>query len=648
MSNIENALQIGGYLGGISKQKYLDMEKLAANGAALAAISNRTSGMSAGFFDLFNGITTYSTGILDTTKTKATSPLTAGDTNLISKVDTSTASTKWFATGQQITIQDDVNKEYVTVTNGGISTENATYDRSTPTTVVASAYTTSASARPQVLSNGWIVSTVQISTTGFICYKSIDNGATWTVLHNALSSGFTSVQGIATCAHGNYVYVMVNFNNWGEQVYRISTDGSAVGTTIESTQTTMGTCSLAINSTGTELHACWCSKNSSYPNSFNIRYAKGTIAGDGSVTWGSVQQLQSFNASGNDCSSPCIVMQNGNPNIVYAWTDGTNRYVRNLNYNGSLWTRYDIYYSTYTQSTPNACVTSDGVIHVIWYGLDVTESSASNIRYSKSTDGGVTWSAMLKLTTGNTYSQYIPSITFDNVNNLYVLWRARFTESATYAQIRKIVYSSGLWGSIINLTTNTTADALHPSICSNYQNFTDPICIYQDNQTPSVKFRGIFSTTTYDPHLEVTPLQNNYKTNVWCYRSLGNVDTVNGRLGFSQGFDTGGGVYVPLLSEDIRYIITPSSPVSQVVSWTDYDLDGNFSIDTKISLVNTSSPESFGTATKKTTLISEGINEDQNVYIAPSNSRITQRITISRASTSVTTKYVKKLLGAVG
>jgi len=662
MINIENVLRDHGIGVGISKQKYLDMERRAINGEAIADITDRTTGASGFFYDLFDNTNDHSCGVMDTRKTTANQALTAGTTILTDKVVDATGGdlVNGFITGSELTIQDDEFKEYVTVTTGGISEDSVTYDRSTPTTVVSSAYTTSKDARPQVLSNGWIVTADINGTTDYRLRVSKDNGGTWLLL--AVGGGLGS---ISMVSRGTIIY-LIRTQNAGTSNYLHILDvatftlGNTVpgGTVLDSSQTSFSAgCSITINEAGTELHATWSSKNATYPNSFNIRYAKGTISAvDGSVTWGSVEQVTIRNTTGQDMINPCIFIQDSTPLIVS--TNNTNAITifkkAGLTSYPSIfnWTYQHVYDGgSYAQSSPDLISDQNGILWVAWHGLDATDTTYNNVHCKYSTDGGITWIdsgvSGNKITSGNLYNQAWPSITLDKNNNPYILWYG--TDATTiYSNIYKISRISGTWGSIIKLTTNTTANAQYPSTCSNFQDFTDPLCIYKDNQAVAVKFRGIFSVTTQTPHLEVTPLQNSYKTNVWCYRSLGNVDTVNGRLGFSQGFDTGGGVYVPLLSEDIRYIITPSSPVSQVVSWTDYDLDGNFSIDTKISLVNTSSPESFGTATKKTTLISEGINEDQNVYIAPSNSRITQRITISRASTSVTTKYVKKLLGAVG
>jgi hypothetical protein len=147
--------------------------------------------------------------------------------------------------------------------------------------------------------------------------------------------------------------------------------------------------------------------------------------------------------------------------------------------------------TTYTQSNPSATVDGAGAIHVVWQGYDATDNSSLNIRYSKSTDGGVTWSAMLKLTSGNTNNQGLPSITYDKNNNLYVYWQG----TVTNYRIRSIIYNGTSWGSITDVTTNTTAHIQYPSLCDNHRDFTSPLVIWQDNVSPSVKFSGTWTDT---------------------------------------------------------------------------------------------------------------------------------------------------------
>jgi len=553
MINIENVLRDHGFNSGLSKQQERDLYKRIANAEAVLDIYNRTSGASDVFYDLFDGTNDHSTGIMDTRKTTSSQALLTGTTVLTDKVNDATGgdAVNGFVTGSQITIQDDENKEYVNVTLGGVSEESVEYDRSVPTTVVSQNFQTSKDARPQVLSNGWIVSAEydgsaniyfqvdKIDGNGFIplCYKNGD-----------------ATQGFSLSSNGTIVYLMwcrlnstVSFTNF-DALTQTNVNVGTTGT-LDSSQTAMGTCSLAINPLGTELHATWSSKNATYPNSFNIRYVKGTISAvDGSVTWGSVEQRTTDNTTGSNSTSPSITMKDDKPVINFAYNLVNNGLILCCYYNGSTWVNNNIVHNaggTYAQSSPDIITDQSGILFCSWQGKDNVDTSSVNIRCSKSIDGGITWikpsdstAGHDKLTSGNTYDQQLPSMTVDKNNKIYLTFYGIISgQFNNQAQIRLITFDT-IWSPILNLTSNTTNNATTPSTCLNYDDFTSPILIYKDTQASDVKFRGIFTAMGYAPHLEVTPLQHSYKTNALCYRSLGNVDTVNGRLGFSEGFQS--------------------------------------------------------------------------------------------------------------
>jgi hypothetical protein len=375
--------------------------------------------------------------------------------------------------------------------------------------VVASAYDTSGNGGRKLvrLNNGWVVAGVFDSTNSQVrFYVSKDNFATTpTQLCYLKGSNVASSKLFSLVNVGNRIYVLAHVG--GMKLF--SFDATTV-TNIDISTLTVNTLdtdylsfdsNTIINNSTTELHACWSVKSSAYPNSFNIRYAKGTIASDGSVTWGAVEQWTSNNTTGNDMKNPSVVILSGRPIVMCESISGTSAYVivafsssgmANAATGAYLKPYTNIYSgTTYTQSNPSATVDGAGAIHVVWQGYDATDNSSLNIRYSKSTDGGVTWSAMLKLTSGNTNNQGLPSITYDKNNNLYVYWQG----TVTNYRIRSIIYNGTSWGSITDVTTNTTAHIQYPSLCDNHRDFTSPLVIWQDNVSPSVKFSGTWTDT---------------------------------------------------------------------------------------------------------------------------------------------------------
>lgn len=376
------------------------------------------------------------------------------------------------------------------------------------TTVVASAYTTSSSARPQRLSNGWIV-TAEMDSTKVYFQVSKDNGQTFQSFGYWTTSG---TQSFSMVAKGTLIYLLVTQNT--NSIYYatfdvlLQTGSTLIGntnTSVDVSQTAFSGCSLAIDSTGTYLHACWSSKNATYPNSFNIRYAKGTIASDGSVTWGTVVQITANNMAGTDDKNPVIFTKSDNTPTIICESKQANYYIASYSFNGSIWGYHSIYsIATYSQSSPSAIFVpqsvnglASGRIHCSWYGYDATDTTKFNIRYSYSDDLGVTWSAMAKLTSGNVYSQLDPSITTNKNNEICVVYCGNDVASPTYTNIMKIKNISGTWGGITKITTNTTSQATFPSTLYDPTfNYTEPLFIYQNLQTTKVGFYGTWTVTT--------------------------------------------------------------------------------------------------------------------------------------------------------
>jgi hypothetical protein len=342
------------------------------------------------------------------------------------------------------------------------------------------------------LSNGWFVTAI-LGASSILYYVSKDDGATWTQLCYSTAS---SLSGWALASYGTTVYCIISVAAATTITLRkfdastVSNIDQTAASTIDTAQTAFGNgCSIVSDSTGI-LHACWTSKNSNYPNSFNLRYSKST---DGGITWATPTQLYTLNTAGQNDTNPSIaVRSNGYPFIAFEYVIGSTYFIAEERWNGTTWNSSpDVTPSglAYAQSNACTCITSDDVIHVVWQGKDATDSSVYNIRYSKSTDLGVSWSTPLKLTSGNTYDQTAPTITRDKNNVLYVTWSGN--DSSTKGQIKKMAYVNGSWSGITTFTNNATYKTYQVSSCMNYTDFTDPICVYIEDGV-SVKFRGGF------------------------------------------------------------------------------------------------------------------------------------------------------------
>lgn len=383
----------------------------------------------------------------------------------------------------------------------------------TDVTVVNQAYDTSGNGGRKLihLSDGSKVAVYKVPSSRFEI-KYTNDGTNWTLVKSI--TGISNLVDVCLVPIGNDIGVLYSF---GSQVSfaRYRKDGTLVGTgyNIDTFQNAVGNVSLAINSAGTELHAAWASKNSTFPNSFNIRYAKGTINADGSVTWGAVEQVTMFNSISSYITSPSITIVNGVPvllvevdnnlftaaDLLFDYSIWAIKRDRTLTYTGTYvhgnWSIGNVYHGdTYIQANPSACVDKNGRIWVAWHGYDATDTSRLNIRVSYSDNGGQTWSASTKLTSGNTRDNANASITVNRNNEVFVVFNGHPSSGTSYNVIKKIKYSSGSWGAVTEITTS---DSYYPStLLDTSIDFSEPIFIYKNVASAKVGFYGTWTVTT--------------------------------------------------------------------------------------------------------------------------------------------------------
>lgn len=363
-------------------------------------------------------------------------------------------------------------------------------------TVVNSAYDTSSNGGRKLvrLDNGVLVAAAKDTTSQFL-WKTTDNWNTKTVI--ASQTGYVSSQDVALCTNGKNIFRLFGYNN-STIVFNSWTESGVILTSLnlDTGQTALGNVSLAINEAKTELHATWASKNSTYPSSFNIRYTKGTINADGTVTWGAVEQRTTANTSGQDNSNPSItVTSNGNIIIAHKFQ----LRMMALVYNGTTWTDKIIYDIGYQQDNPSAIFVphsinglANGLMVNVWHGTDSTSGGVNYIRFSKSTDGGVTWSAMQKLGKGTN-----ATLTANKSGKLFITY-----EDSGYTQRIESTDNGDTWGSPIGVGSGTNPSSLFDLT----MNMTAPLTIRKG--TSSVLFSGTWTVTT----ISVTPGDIGQKT----------------------------------------------------------------------------------------------------------------------------------------
>lgn len=412
---------------------------------------------------------------------------------------------------------DEANSQNIVIRDGKMMmiAKSEVTKTITDATVVASAYDTSGNGGRKIvrLSNGWLV--VVVKTTNFFYFYVDKQTGTGFVPLCHITTATIGSNDIAIASRGTRVHVVDGISTTG--VISLTFEATTVPNIniygvapyysgfVDSTQTAIGNVSLAINPEGTELHAVWSSKNATYPNSFNIRYAKGVISQvDGSVTWGTVEQVTTSVTATQDYTNPSIItISNGYPVFICSFNrSGTSR-IESYNWNGSSFTVKIIYDGgAYLQSSPSAIFVpksvnglANGRIWVAWYGRDGTANPVENIRVSYSDDGGITWSAMQKVTNETTVC-VAPTITADKNNNIYIVFGGVVSSKN---QVRKIKNTTGTWGSITNVT-NDVNGAYEPNALNSIDiSASEPLFIYKG--TSKVGFYGTWQEPVETPTL---------------------------------------------------------------------------------------------------------------------------------------------------
>lgn len=380
-----------------------------------------------------------------------------------------------------------------------------------PGTVINQPYSTAGNGGRKLvrLSNGWLVVATISSTNGIFVHVSKDGGITW----SALTRMEQASSDVAIASNGTKVYILSSYtNNTSLRIYSFdattvtNTNIVSSGINIDNGQQSFGNVSLAIDPTNGHLHAAWASKNATYPNSFNIRYAKST---DGGVTWSAVEQVTYYNQSADyTLTSPTIVTKNGHPLILADHSYGstskgilafTTAFTDKAysSFNASWGNKVVFSGGSYAQIYPSAIVDKDGVIHVAWSGSD-SNSSVPKIRYSKSTDGGISWATQTPILNGLN-----PSITTDKNGQLFILFD-------TSASIGKLwLQSNNVWLNTYiksNSDTNVSPSALYDAKFDSV--FGDIPPLIHQVTGKSVQYLGSFKTNNA-PTVTLTSPTNN-------------------------------------------------------------------------------------------------------------------------------------------
>jgi len=344
------------------------------------------------------------------------------------------------------------------------------------------------------LDSGTLVCAVKTNNSSTL-YKSVDSGRNWVSM---FSKTYNTLQDVAIQTDGVYIYCLDCNSNTTVNFRVFNEDGLIDTKIVQHSQTDFNTCSFTINEEGTELHACWSSKNAK-SSVLNVQYCKGMIGEDGNVTWGSVEQVT---LKSQACQNSAIVLNSKGQAIILYSLSGT-AIIASIK-NGLAWRESTISGADFNfQYSPSAIFVpksvnglENGRIWIAWHCKDSTDKK-TNIRVLYSDDDGGTWSKREKLTNETTRDQKAVNITANENNDIFFVWSSE-------NEIKQIKWNR-TWGKV-EVEKLSNKQLLHPSVLFDDKFevlFTKPVFIYTVPDT-SVNFTGSWTAGNYKPTTEAT------------------------------------------------------------------------------------------------------------------------------------------------
>jgi hypothetical protein len=273
-------------------------------------------------------------------------------------------------------------------------------------------------------------------------------------LTNSAGDSYTSHNN-AWCiaANGNTIHTVwydVRDGNY-EIYYKRSTDGGVNwGADTRLTNNTDGSYCPSIAVSGSVVHVVW---DDYRDGNYEIYYKRSIDSG---VNWGADTRLTN-NTAGSE--NPSIAVSGSIVHTV--WTDDRNGryeiYYKRSTDGGVTWGA-DTQLTNYTGGSqfPSIAV-SGSIVHTVWW--DFSDGNAE-IYYKRSTDGGVSWGTVTRLTNNNADS-WFPSIAVSG-SVVHTVWNDNRDGNAEIYYKRST--DGGVsWGTDTRLT-NYTAGSLNPSI----------------------------------------------------------------------------------------------------------------------------------------------------------------------------------------
>jgi hypothetical protein len=260
--------------------------------------------------------------------------------------------------------------------------------------------------------------TLLINILGLLILFQMLNAQTWLSSKRITWNSEASITPAIAIDSGDTIHVLWNDSTPGnaEMYYKRSSDGG--GTWSGASRLTWNSGDsffpvVVVDSSNT-LHVVW---HDNTPGNSEVFYKRST---DGGGTWSGASRL-SWNSGGS--YFPAIAVDSSNKAYVVwsDWTPSNPEIFWKMSTDGGVsWSGSKRLTSNSAEaSNPEIAVDSNNNTHVFWQdgALGLFE-----IYYKKSTDGGVTWSGVKRLT-WNPGGSYHPTIGLDSSDTIHMVWQ---------------------------------------------------------------------------------------------------------------------------------------------------------------------------------------------------------------------------------
>jgi hypothetical protein len=252
-----------------------------------------------------------------------------------------------------------------------------------------------------------------------IYYKrSTNGGTTWSAAKRlGATTGQSYYPAIAGDSTNGISVVWDDDTPGNKEIYcRKSPDGGTSWNAVQRLTWTSGKSdmpSIAIDPSDA-VHVVW---EDSTTGTAGIYYKKSAAGG---ASWSTAQRISS--ASVNSASPSIASGSGGTIHVVWHAEMPENTelfYARSTN-GGDTWnTAQRLTWNSGSSGSPSVAIDSAQAVHIVW--MDNTPGNLE-IYYRKSTNGGVAWSAVQRLTWNSGHS-YFPVLAIDSKDTIHIVWR---------------------------------------------------------------------------------------------------------------------------------------------------------------------------------------------------------------------------------